>query len=153
MTDDDALFADDVVVLFHLPGFYFIVLKKNDLLTNSRLSVDVFVSLCLCFFVSLLLAQHPVSWQPSKEGDHQIGRITLSKRSAAMPKEAGTMLGLKVSVGGARAETRGTLGMCVCVFNVQREVVRPRVCVCVCPSRWWAAGSRSRGGWGPSSPR
>lgn len=49
-----------------------------------------------------------------------------------MPKEAGTMLGLKVSVGGARAETRGTLGLRVCVFNVQREVVRPQVCVRVC---------------------
>lgn len=78
--------------------------------TNSRPSVDVFVSPRLCFFLCLLLAQHPVSWQPSKEGDHQIGRITLSKRSAAMPKEAGTMLGLKVSVGGARAEARGNRG-------------------------------------------
>lgn len=40
-------------------------------------------------------SQHPVTWQPSKEGDHLIGRITLSKRTA-MPKEAGAMLGLKV---------------------------------------------------------
>ena len=40
--------------------------------------------------------QHPVTWQPSKEGDHLIGRITLTKRTA-MPKEAGAMLGLKVS--------------------------------------------------------
>lgn len=46
-----------------------------------------------------LLLQHPVTWQPSKEGDHLIGRITLSKRSAAMPKEAGAMLGLKVREG------------------------------------------------------
>ncbi|KAI2668433.1 Regulating synaptic membrane exocytosis protein 1 [Labeo rohita] len=37
---------------------------------------------------------HPVSWQPSKEGDHLIGRITLSKRST-MPREAGSLLGLK----------------------------------------------------------
>ena len=41
--------------------------------------------------------QHPVTWQPSKEGDHLIGRITLSKRSA-MPREAGSLLGLKVSL-------------------------------------------------------
>ncbi|KAK1802619.1 hypothetical protein P4O66_004262 [Electrophorus voltai] len=39
---------------------------------------------------------HPVTWQPSKEGDHLIGRITLSKRSA-MPQEAGSLLGLKDS--------------------------------------------------------
>uniref|UniRef100_A0A3P9C3G1 Regulating synaptic membrane exocytosis 1 n=1 Tax=Maylandia zebra TaxID=106582 RepID=A0A3P9C3G1_9CICH len=50
---------------------------------------------------------HPVSWQPSKEGDHLIGRITLSKRSA-MPREAGSLLGLKV-VGGKMTET-GRLG-------------------------------------------
>ncbi|XP_051506656.1 regulating synaptic membrane exocytosis protein 1-like isoform X7 [Myxocyprinus asiaticus] len=50
---------------------------------------------------------HPVTWQPSKEGDHLIGRITLSKRSA-MPKEAGALLGLKV-VGGKITET-GRLG-------------------------------------------
>lgn len=46
--------------------------------------------------VHLVVLQHPVTWQPSKEGDHLIGRITLSKRSAAMPKEAGALLGLKV---------------------------------------------------------
>ncbi|XP_034044913.1 regulating synaptic membrane exocytosis protein 1 isoform X38 [Thalassophryne amazonica] len=51
--------------------------------------------------------RHPVSWQPSKEGDHLIGRITLSKRSA-MPREAGSLLGLKV-VGGKITET-GRLG-------------------------------------------
>ncbi|XP_059215734.1 regulating synaptic membrane exocytosis protein 1-like [Centropristis striata] len=51
---------------------------------------------------------HPVTWQPSKEGDHQIGRITLSKRSATMPKEAGALLGLKV-VGGRITES-GRLG-------------------------------------------
>ncbi|XP_056891061.1 regulating synaptic membrane exocytosis protein 1 isoform X10 [Takifugu flavidus] len=50
---------------------------------------------------------HPVSWQPSKEGDHLIGRITLSKRSA-VPREAGSLLGLKV-VGGKMTET-GRLG-------------------------------------------
>uniref|UniRef100_A0A7N6BDH5 Regulating synaptic membrane exocytosis 1a n=1 Tax=Anabas testudineus TaxID=64144 RepID=A0A7N6BDH5_ANATE len=51
---------------------------------------------------------HPVTWQPSKEGDHLIGRITLSKRSTAMPKEAGALLGLKV-VGGRVTES-GRLG-------------------------------------------
>ncbi|XP_027862929.1 regulating synaptic membrane exocytosis protein 1 isoform X10 [Xiphophorus couchianus] len=51
---------------------------------------------------------HPVTWQPSKEGDHLIGRITLSKRSATMPKEAGALLGLKV-VGGRVTES-GRLG-------------------------------------------
>uniref|UniRef100_A0A3B3CM02 Regulating synaptic membrane exocytosis 1 n=1 Tax=Oryzias melastigma TaxID=30732 RepID=A0A3B3CM02_ORYME len=50
---------------------------------------------------------HPVSWQPSKEGDHLIGRITLSKRSA-MPREAGSLLGLKV-VGGKITQS-GRLG-------------------------------------------
>ncbi|KAM8841895.1 regulating synaptic membrane exocytosis protein 1 isoform 2-T2 [Synchiropus picturatus] len=50
---------------------------------------------------------HPVTWQPSKEGDHLIGRITLSKR-AAMPREAGSLLGLKV-VGGKMTQT-GRLG-------------------------------------------
>uniref|UniRef100_A0A672NT89 Regulating synaptic membrane exocytosis 1 n=1 Tax=Sinocyclocheilus grahami TaxID=75366 RepID=A0A672NT89_SINGR len=50
---------------------------------------------------------HPVTWQPSKEGDHLIGRITLSKRTA-MPKEAGSLLGLKV-VGGKITES-GRLG-------------------------------------------
>ncbi|KAM9315305.1 regulating synaptic membrane exocytosis protein 1 isoform 3-T3 [Pholidichthys leucotaenia] len=50
---------------------------------------------------------HPVTWQPSKEGDHMIGRITLSKRSA-MPREAGSLLGLKV-VGGKMTEM-GRLG-------------------------------------------
>uniref|UniRef100_A0A8C6UMS0 Regulating synaptic membrane exocytosis 1a n=1 Tax=Neogobius melanostomus TaxID=47308 RepID=A0A8C6UMS0_9GOBI len=52
--------------------------------------------------------QHPVNWQPSKEGDHLIGRITLSKRSATLPKEAGALLGLKV-VGGRVTES-GRLG-------------------------------------------
>uniref|UniRef100_A0A669CLW8 Regulating synaptic membrane exocytosis 1 n=1 Tax=Oreochromis niloticus TaxID=8128 RepID=A0A669CLW8_ORENI len=54
------------------------------------------------------IESHPVTWQPSKEGDHLIGRITLSKRTAAMPKEAGALLGLKV-VGGRVTES-GRLG-------------------------------------------
>uniref|UniRef100_H3DR24 Regulating synaptic membrane exocytosis 1 n=1 Tax=Tetraodon nigroviridis TaxID=99883 RepID=H3DR24_TETNG len=58
-------------------------------------------------FLLPMSLQHPVSWQPSKEGDHLIGRITLSKRSA-MPREAGSLLGLKV-VGGKMTEA-GRLG-------------------------------------------
>ncbi|XP_071236719.1 regulating synaptic membrane exocytosis protein 1 isoform X16 [Salvelinus alpinus] len=57
---------------------------------------------------------HPVTWQPSKEGDHLIGRITLSKRSA-MPKEAGAPLGLKV-VGG-RVTEAGRLGAFITVVK------------------------------------
>uniref|UniRef100_A0A8C7HKC3 Regulating synaptic membrane exocytosis 1 n=1 Tax=Oncorhynchus kisutch TaxID=8019 RepID=A0A8C7HKC3_ONCKI len=57
-----------------------------------------------CSHVNMI---HPVTWQPSKEGDHLIGRITLSKRSA-VPREAGSLLGLKV-VGGKMTET-GRLG-------------------------------------------
>ncbi|XP_052006561.1 regulating synaptic membrane exocytosis protein 1-like isoform X1 [Xyrauchen texanus] len=60
-----------------------------------------------CFPLASTTWHHPVTWQPSKEGDHLIGRITLSKRTA-MPKEAGTLLGLKV-VGGKITET-GRLG-------------------------------------------
>lgn len=47
--------------------------------------------------------QHPVTWQPSKEGDHLIGRITLSKRSA-VPREAGSLLGLKVRLTGYKSQ-------------------------------------------------
>ncbi|XP_072559387.1 regulating synaptic membrane exocytosis protein 1-like isoform X7 [Paramormyrops kingsleyae] len=60
-----------------------------------------------CYPLDPTVWHHPVTWQPSKEGDHLIGRITLSKR-IAMTKEASTMLGLKV-VGGKMTET-GRLG-------------------------------------------
>ncbi|KAG5278654.1 hypothetical protein AALO_G00101310 [Alosa alosa] len=60
-----------------------------------------------CYPMDPAVWHHPVTWQPSKEGDHLIGRITLSKRSA-MPREAGSLLGLKV-VGGKMTET-GRLG-------------------------------------------
>uniref|UniRef100_A0A8C4T3F6 Regulating synaptic membrane exocytosis 1 n=1 Tax=Erpetoichthys calabaricus TaxID=27687 RepID=A0A8C4T3F6_ERPCA len=53
------------------------------------------------------ISSHPVTWQPSKEGDHLIGRIILSKRTT-MPKESGALLGLKV-VGGKITES-GQLG-------------------------------------------
>uniref|UniRef100_A0A8C2WT69 Regulating synaptic membrane exocytosis 1 n=1 Tax=Cyclopterus lumpus TaxID=8103 RepID=A0A8C2WT69_CYCLU len=61
-----------------------------------------------CFPHDPTVWHHPVTWQPSKEGDHLLGRITLSKRSATMPKEAGALLGLKV-VGGRITES-GRLG-------------------------------------------
>ncbi|KAG9337983.1 hypothetical protein JZ751_027320, partial [Albula glossodonta] len=60
-----------------------------------------------CYPLDPTVWHHPVTWQPSKEGDHLIGRITLSKRTV-MPKEAGALLGLKV-VGGKITET-GRLG-------------------------------------------
>nr|XP_020507971.1 regulating synaptic membrane exocytosis protein 1-like isoform X6 [Labrus bergylta] len=60
-----------------------------------------------CHSLDPTVWHHPVTWQPSKEGDHLIGRITLSKRSA-MPREAGSLLGLKV-VGGKMTEI-GRLG-------------------------------------------
>ncbi|XP_067876191.1 regulating synaptic membrane exocytosis protein 1-like isoform X4 [Heterodontus francisci] len=53
------------------------------------------------------ISSHPVTWQPSKEGDRLIGRIILNKRTS-MPKESGALLGLKV-VGGKITET-GRLG-------------------------------------------
>ncbi|KAM4043336.1 regulating synaptic membrane exocytosis protein 1 isoform 22-T24 [Anomaloglossus baeobatrachus] len=53
------------------------------------------------------LGSHPVTWQPSKEGDRLIGRVILNKRTS-MPKESGSLLGLKV-VGGKMTET-GRLG-------------------------------------------
>ncbi|TNN32518.1 Regulating synaptic membrane exocytosis protein 1 [Liparis tanakae] len=60
-----------------------------------------------CHSLDPTVWHHPVTWQPSKEGDHLIGCITLSKRSA-LPREAGSLLGLKV-VGGKMTET-GRLG-------------------------------------------
>ncbi|XP_043933091.1 regulating synaptic membrane exocytosis protein 1-like isoform X6 [Protopterus annectens] len=53
------------------------------------------------------ISSHPVTWQPSKEGDRLIGRIFLNKRTT-MPKESGALLGLKV-VGGKMTES-GRLG-------------------------------------------
>ncbi|XP_070684665.1 regulating synaptic membrane exocytosis protein 1-like isoform X2 [Pempheris klunzingeri] len=60
-----------------------------------------------CHSLDPAVWHHPVTWQTSKEGDHLIGRITLSKRSA-VPREAGSLLGLKV-VGGKMTES-GRLG-------------------------------------------
>ncbi|XP_039424289.1 regulating synaptic membrane exocytosis protein 1 isoform X41 [Corvus cornix cornix] len=53
------------------------------------------------------ISSHPVTWQPSKEGDRLIGRVILNKRTT-MPKESGALLGLKV-VGGKMTEL-GRLG-------------------------------------------
>ncbi|XP_071249265.1 regulating synaptic membrane exocytosis protein 1-like isoform X10 [Salvelinus alpinus] len=67
-----------------------------------------------CYPLDPTVWHHPVTWQPSKEGDHLIGRITLSKRSV-MPKEAGAVLGLKV-VGG-RVTEAGRLGAFITVVK------------------------------------
>lgn len=80
-----------------------------------------------------LLLQHPVTWQPSKEGDHLIGRITLSKRSATMPKEAGALLGLKVR-GHTDMQTFPRLTLCQsvsCTFLVFRANALPFFVVCL----------------------
>lgn len=95
---------------------------------------------------SVCCSQHPVTWQPSKEGDHLIGRITLSKRSA-MPKEAGAPLGLKVRAHTRHNHTVARLFLCVCVYMT--------MCVCVYVRmsflRWLGEGSQRRADWEPSS--
>ncbi|XP_026519443.1 regulating synaptic membrane exocytosis protein 2 isoform X9 [Terrapene carolina triunguis] len=50
--------------------------------------------------------KHPVTWQPSKDGDRLIGRILLNKRlkDGSVPRDSGALLGLKV-VGGKMTET------------------------------------------------
>ncbi|XP_046944850.1 regulating synaptic membrane exocytosis protein 2 isoform X13 [Lynx rufus] len=50
--------------------------------------------------------KHPVTWQPSKDGDRLIGRILLNKRlkDGSVPRDSGAMLGLKV-VGGKMTES------------------------------------------------
>ncbi|XP_023373159.1 regulating synaptic membrane exocytosis protein 2 isoform X21 [Otolemur garnettii] len=52
------------------------------------------------------MSLHPVTWQPSKDGDRLIGRILLNKRlkDGSVPRDSGTMLGLKV-VGGKMTES------------------------------------------------
>ncbi|XP_060245548.1 regulating synaptic membrane exocytosis protein 2 isoform X41 [Meriones unguiculatus] len=52
------------------------------------------------------MSLHPVTWQPSKDGDRLIGRILLSKRlkDGSAPRDSGAMLGLKV-VGGKMTES------------------------------------------------
>ncbi|XP_077577543.1 regulating synaptic membrane exocytosis protein 2 isoform X7 [Stigmatopora nigra] len=50
--------------------------------------------------------KHPVTWQPSKDGDRLIGRILLNKRmkDGTVPRDSGALLGLKV-VGGKMTES------------------------------------------------
>ncbi|XP_031214572.1 regulating synaptic membrane exocytosis protein 2 isoform X45 [Mastomys coucha] len=52
------------------------------------------------------MSLHPVTWQPSKDGDRLIGRILLNKRlkDGSVPRDSGAMLGLKV-VGGKMTES------------------------------------------------
>ncbi|XP_077207835.1 regulating synaptic membrane exocytosis protein 2 isoform X33 [Paroedura picta] len=52
------------------------------------------------------IEKHPVTWQPSKDGDRLIGRILLNKRlkDGSVPRDSGAMLGLKV-VGGKMTES------------------------------------------------
>ncbi|XP_067393466.1 regulating synaptic membrane exocytosis protein 2 isoform X10 [Emydura macquarii macquarii] len=52
------------------------------------------------------MSLHPVTWQPSKDGDRLIGRILLNKRlkDGSVPRDSGAVLGLKV-VGGKMTET------------------------------------------------
>ncbi|XP_040853067.1 regulating synaptic membrane exocytosis protein 2 isoform X23 [Ochotona curzoniae] len=52
------------------------------------------------------MSLHPVTWQPSKDGDRLIGRILLHKRlkDGSVPRDSGAMLGLKV-VGGKMTES------------------------------------------------
>ncbi|XP_035285117.1 regulating synaptic membrane exocytosis protein 2-like isoform X5 [Anguilla anguilla] len=50
--------------------------------------------------------KHPVTWQPSKDGERLIGRILLNKRmkDGSVPRDTGALLGLKV-VGGKMTES------------------------------------------------
>ncbi|XP_052000827.1 regulating synaptic membrane exocytosis protein 2-like isoform X23 [Xyrauchen texanus] len=52
------------------------------------------------------LSLHPVTWQPSKDGDRLIGRILLNKtmKDSTVPRDSGALLGLKV-VGGKMTES------------------------------------------------
>ncbi|XP_077455521.1 regulating synaptic membrane exocytosis protein 2 isoform X15 [Stigmatopora argus] len=52
------------------------------------------------------MSLHPVTWQPSKDGDRLIGRILLNKRmkDGTVPRDSGALLGLKV-VGGKMTES------------------------------------------------
>ncbi|XP_036064602.1 regulating synaptic membrane exocytosis protein 2 isoform X24 [Onychomys torridus] len=52
------------------------------------------------------MSLHPVTWQPSKDGDRLIGRILLNKRlkDGSVPRDTGALLGLKV-VGGKMTES------------------------------------------------
>ncbi|XP_062321108.1 regulating synaptic membrane exocytosis protein 2-like isoform X15 [Osmerus eperlanus] len=64
------------------------------------------------------MSLHPVTWQPSKDGDRLIGRILLNKRlkDGSVPPDSGALLGLKV-VGGKITES-GRL--CAFITKVRR---------------------------------
>ncbi|XP_036421811.1 regulating synaptic membrane exocytosis protein 2-like isoform X1 [Colossoma macropomum] len=64
------------------------------------------------------MSMHPVTWQPSKDGDRLIGRILLNKRmkDGTVPRDTGALLGLKV-VGGKMTES-GRL--CAFITKVKR---------------------------------
>ncbi|XP_053531331.1 regulating synaptic membrane exocytosis protein 2 [Ictalurus punctatus] len=64
------------------------------------------------------MSMHPVTWQPSKDGDRLIGRILLNKRmkDGTVPRDTGALLGLKV-VGGKMTES-GQL--CAFITKVKR---------------------------------
>uniref|UniRef100_A0A671P7B8 PDZ domain-containing protein n=1 Tax=Sinocyclocheilus anshuiensis TaxID=1608454 RepID=A0A671P7B8_9TELE len=64
------------------------------------------------------MSMHPVTWQPSKDGERLIGRIVLNKRmkDGTVPRDTGTLLGLKV-VGGKMTES-GRL--CAFITKVKR---------------------------------
>ncbi|XP_064409954.1 regulating synaptic membrane exocytosis protein 2 isoform X34 [Latimeria chalumnae] len=64
------------------------------------------------------MSLHPVTWQPSKDGDRLIGRILLNKRlkDGSVPRDSGALLGLKV-VGGKMTES-GRL--CAFITKVKR---------------------------------
>uniref|UniRef100_A0A672Q7I5 Regulating synaptic membrane exocytosis 2b n=1 Tax=Sinocyclocheilus grahami TaxID=75366 RepID=A0A672Q7I5_SINGR len=64
------------------------------------------------------MSMHPVTWQPSKDGERLIGRIVLNKRmkDGTVPRDTGALLGLKV-VGGKMTES-GRL--CAFITKVKR---------------------------------
>uniref|UniRef100_A0AAY4D6X7 Regulating synaptic membrane exocytosis 2b n=1 Tax=Denticeps clupeoides TaxID=299321 RepID=A0AAY4D6X7_9TELE len=64
------------------------------------------------------MSMHPVTWQPSKDGERLIGRILLNKRmkDGTVPRDTGALLGLKV-VGGKMTES-GKL--CAFITKVKR---------------------------------
>ncbi|XP_061598055.1 regulating synaptic membrane exocytosis protein 2-like isoform X14 [Cololabis saira] len=66
----------------------------------------------------LPMSMHPVTWQPSKDGERLIGRIVLNKRmkDGTVPADTGALLGLKV-VGGKMTES-GRL--CAFITKVKR---------------------------------
>ncbi|XP_055749055.1 regulating synaptic membrane exocytosis protein 2-like [Salvelinus fontinalis] len=63
-------------------------------------------------------AVHPMTWQPSKDGERLIGRIILNKRmkDGTVPRDTGSLLGLKV-VGGKMMDS-GRL--CAFITKVKR---------------------------------